>query len=880
MNGSTFGRVAELFHLVLQRPDAERDEFLRAETRDDEPTRSAVLRLLAADSTSGDFLTSPAIGPGFSIATAADSANGSSLRRVGRYRLLRPLGSGGVGHVWLAQRDDGQFDQHVAIKLIRRGMDTPAELERFRQERQLLARLEHPNIARLIDGGATDDGLPYLVMEYVDGVPIDEYCRRTSATLAQRLALFREVCAAVQSAHQNLIIHRDIKPGNILVTSDGRPKLLDFGIAKAIESTFGDSPASASTRRPLTHDCRLLTPEYASPEQLRGQPISTASDVYSLGVVLYELLTGVRPWEAGDLVRDDRPPPPRPSTRVQAAPSDISSESDRRRLAKQLSGDLDTIALTALEADPARRYRSVQSLADDLQRYADRRPIAARPPTWTYLAARFAQRHRLGITLGAVALLATIGGFALTTRAYLLADAARRDEAAQRRLAVENAAKAEDARTLAEQEAQKARDITEFLRQTLTTSDPALKLRPGVSLREIVDEASASLAAPALSLSPDAEAAIRLTLGRTYLGLKLPTLAEPHLRRAWDLQLARNTEDAALAETGAEFALALCEQRKFVEGIPLHRRTLALQRTLQPLDESAVMRRIWRLSTALRDNNEFAEAEQLCREALDISLRLHGERHLDTADCRFRLGFTLNHAGNPADAVSQHTAALQVQRDLLGESHPTIANTLLRLGQATYAAGEREAGIALMRDSLAMHEQTSGRDHPNTTRSLSNLARTLYADGQNAEGDALLAESIERWRSYYGPQTSNVANALLQLARYRLRAGDAASAEPVGRQSLELFRATDGPHHQSTLQSQVELADTLAALHRFDEAESLLRAAFDAARETGLSPREQRRSVRGLINLCKLRGRQDADPLWKDCEADWRAIEATLREQD
>ncbi|HVR40581.1 MAG TPA: serine/threonine-protein kinase [Thermoanaerobaculia bacterium] len=378
-------RVRHLFHAVVELAPHTRAAFLDRECADAD-ARAEVESLLAAHDEAGTFL-------GKSIWELIDTNDHARLtgRTIGAYRLVHPLGHGGMGSVFLAVRDDEQFSQRVAIKLVRGGAAGAALVRRFRQERQILAALEHPNIARLLDGGTTFDGLPYLVMEYVDGTPIHEYCRGKSTP--EKLKLFLNLCDAVQYAHRSLVIHRDIKPANVLVTADGVAKLLDFGIAKLMSDTV-PVPADATITR-------LMTPEYASPEQLLGKPVTTASDVYSLGVLLFELLTEQKPF--GE--RTPLSEPPLPST-----------------ITKPLRGDLDNIVLMAMEVDPARRYGSVEKLADDIRRHLSGHPVAARRATFGYRAAKFVRRNRFYVTAVIAMLAVAIIAFAATLRQKRLAE--------------------------------------------------------------------------------------------------------------------------------------------------------------------------------------------------------------------------------------------------------------------------------------------------------------------------------------------------------------------------------------------------------------------------------------------------------------------------
>ena len=404
-------RLEHLFQVALEQPPEQRAEFLAGECGDDPALLAELQSLLSSDSEadSAGFWKSTAIEvEAIRSATQTDPRVGQT---IGPYRILEAIGSGGMGAVYLAVRDDAAYQKHVAIKVIKRGMDTDFIVHRFRTERQILANLEHPNIARLLDGGATDDGLPYLVMEYVEGQPIDQYAHQRQLSIAQRLQLFRTVCAAVQYAHQNLVVHRDLKPSNILVTRDGEPKLLDFGIAKILSP--GDSPGKSEQTVTMM---RFLTPEYASPEQIRGEPITTVSDIYSLGVLLYRLLTGQRPYR----VKSERPEelanaicteePEKPSTAISRTEPVVVASGDSIKLRRRLRGDLDNIVLMAIRKEPERRYTSVEQLSEDIRRDLEGLPVLAHRDSLGYRAGKFARRHRLGVAAAALILLSLVAG--------------------------------------------------------------------------------------------------------------------------------------------------------------------------------------------------------------------------------------------------------------------------------------------------------------------------------------------------------------------------------------------------------------------------------------------------------------------------------------
>lgn len=433
MTPENWQHVKALFHEALELASDQRAIFLSEACANDATLREQVESLIRSHEEAGDFINEPAFIDSDAEWLAADEPDALTGQRIGHYEIMREVGRGGMGTVYLAARADELFDKQVAIKVIKRGMDTEFVLRRFTRERQVLASLDHPNIAKLLDGGVTEDGLPYFVMEYIEGTPINEYCDAHKLSVIERLRLFRLVCAAVTYAHQNLIVHRDLKPSNILVTRNGTPKLLDFGIAKLLNPELPTETADHTATA-----LRLMTPEYASPEQVRGEAITTASDVYSLGVLLYELLTGHRPYRLRRRVREEvvkavcEQEPERPSaavSRVEEFPSIAVNEApimltpervattrdtQPERLRRRLVGDLDNIILKAMRKEPARRYASAEQLSEDIRRHLEGLPVTALPDTFAYRSSKFIQRHKAVVIAAALVLLTLIAGTAAT----------------------------------------------------------------------------------------------------------------------------------------------------------------------------------------------------------------------------------------------------------------------------------------------------------------------------------------------------------------------------------------------------------------------------------------------------------------------------------
>src|SRR5215831_715903 len=417
MSTIEWNEVEEVFQVALEIPPADRNAWLTEHCGADPELRREVESLLAAESASAGFLSTSDLPKAASLFLSDQTELAQTGRHIGAFKILKELGRGGMGVVYLAARNQNEFRQTVAIKLIRRGLDTDDILRRFRNERQILASLNHPNIGKLLEGGTSDDGLPYFVMEYIDGLQLLQYCNEHQTSVSDRLRLFRSVCAAVQHAHQNLIIHRDLKPSNILVTTAGEVKLLDFGVAKVLNPELTDE-ALTQTRAAA----RVMTPEYASPEQVRGQHVTTATDIYSLGVILYELLTGTKPYRLKDTspeelsraICDAEPSKPSAAIANQSEPAAIAGGHNQPPsarplpqavLTKALRGDLDNIVLMALRKQPERRYSSAAQLSDDIRRYLEGLPIIARKDTFNYRAGKFIKRHRVGTAFAVVALL-------------------------------------------------------------------------------------------------------------------------------------------------------------------------------------------------------------------------------------------------------------------------------------------------------------------------------------------------------------------------------------------------------------------------------------------------------------------------------------------
>ena len=571
-----WARVEVLFHQASAVPAADRPVWLDVHCGDDAELRREVESLLASDSS--DVGVTVAVGSALAESARAVAASQAG-QRIGVYRVVRELGHGGMGAVFLARREGADFEQQVAIKFLR-GVLAADSVDRFRAERRILAPLQHPNIARLIDGGATEDGAPYLVMEYVAGQPIDHYCDEKKLPIRDRLTLFCQVCEAVDVAHRSLIVHRDIKPSNILVTADGVPKLLDFGIAKLLDDS-GQAPVAPVTVTGM----RMLTPEYASPEQIRGEPITTAADIYSLGVLLFELLTGDRPFtfpsrrieEIERMVGVQEPPKPSTSARASGH-------------ARQLAGDLDTIVLTALRKEPARRYASAAHLADDIRRYLEGRPILARPATWRYRTSRFVTRHRWGVAAAAVIAMLLVGSAIVF---------------------VTQAARVQQERDTAEQ-------VITFLTSLFAVADPSESRGNTITAREILDRGVERISID-LKEQPEVQARLLDAMGRVYRELGLFDRSSVVLDQALKLRLGQGgPDDLTTAATMAGLGDALRERGRIDDAEPLVRQALEIRQRLAGPRAAVTAQSLNGLGLITQQRGNWDEAVKLFEESIAI----------------------------------------------------------------------------------------------------------------------------------------------------------------------------------------------------------------------------------------------------------------------
>jgi serine/threonine protein kinase len=895
-----------VFQDVRDLPTEEQAAFLDAACGGDPRLRARVEALLAADERAGPFLASPTGGG------ADDSAPHEQPGTViGHFKLHEQIGEGGFGTVWKAEQQQ-PVRRHVALKVIKRGMDTRSVVARFEQERQALAMMDHPNIAKVFDGGETSAGRPYFAMELVRGVPITEFCDQRQIDARERLVLFVLVCQAVQHAHQKGIIHRDIKPSNVLVTlhdSVPVPKVIDFGIAKAVHQPL--------TEKTLVTDFRQMvgTPAYMAPEQaeLSGLDIDTRADIYSLGVLLYELLTGTLPFDTSTLaqkglvemlrtIREDEPQ--KPSTRV-ATPSANGTEvarrrrTDTRRLGKLLRGDLDWIVMKALEKDRGRRYVSADAFAADVQRHLRDEAVLASPPGRAYRLRKYVRRHRVGVTAGGAVAMALLAGLSAAVWGYVearverdnavaatnvakaqtdiaieakaaaeaerekaaaaqvRAEDARAEEARQRGLAEQRRVEAESQSKIAAAQRYKAERIAEFMSETLEGAGPSIACGRDVTLlREMMDAAAARIEQRELKDAPEAELQLRGTIGNTYRELAAYGLASKILEPA--LELARSLHEGADGAT-VEALSNLADLRETCGDLPgaeeLRIEALGMARRLYLDDHPNLAMTIENLSRVLMRRGDLPRAESLAHEALAMKRRLVSDDHESVAASLDHLAELLLELGDHAGAERCAVESLAIYEHCFPGDHPRVAGGLNNLATMLKGRGDLARAEPLCYGALKMLERLYDGDHPHVATSLGTLGSLLKQGGDLAGAEVRFREALDMWRRLFEGDHFETATGLTGVASILLARRDLAGAEAHYRDALDMLRRLFPRDHPQLAGALSNLASVLHARGDLAGAEPHCRAALQMRQRLFVSDHPKVAiSLNNLAGILKDRG--------------------------
>ena len=823
LSDTDWDELDRLFDAALDRPPEERSAFVEEACEGRPRLRAELKSLLAAEAESTSFLeqeavsfAAPAYEPeeGESI---ADDPLAAPAHRVGPYRLEEEIGRGGMSRVFRAERTDGGFDQVVAVKLLRVGLDTAAARRRFRLEQQVLAKLTHPHIASLLDGGLTDDDVPYLVMEHVDGRPITRYCDANALALPERIAMLRDVGAVLQHAHRNLVVHRDLKPSNVLVTPDGTVKLLDFGIAKLLDET------EVSMTVPQTHSgVRPMTPAYAAPEQVRGEAVSTATDVYQMGVLAYEVLTGHRPYEASDRRALERAileaQPRRPSTIVsEPRPTAEDDETDDappstpaaiaaargttpRRLRHQLEGDLDTILRTALRKDPDRRYASIEALTDDLERHQSGEPIEARSASLGYRARKFARRNRWGVGI-AFAFLGVVVTFGL--------------------LLVQQ-------RERARQEAQTAEIVSSYLVDLFGAGTPS-PVPDTVTARTLVRRGLRRV--DRLRDRPVVQAEMLDALGQASRGIGEWALADSLLQRALALRRRHlRPPHPDLVASLLHVAGAKGSARRYWEARPLYEDALSMSRRLPARPHRPAI--LEGLAETMSVQGAPDSAEVLMRRAIDLRGRTGAEARRRLALDQMELARIIQQQGEHEEAEQLYRAGLRRMEDGRGYTAAQWVEAYDRFGDLLRRKGENAAAATYYRKALRIAEPALGRDHPRVRRARAHLYRSLLRRGRYEAALSVARTTLEGLRGRLDSTHRAVVRAHQRVGHLLDNLGRAAEAAPLLRRATRLRRRARGAAHVRTHSTRARYALCLVETGRLKTAELMLRGGRTALRRT------------------------------------------------
>jgi eukaryotic-like serine/threonine-protein kinase len=803
----------------------------------------------ASANSSADEVERPLLGPLRLLASLADLHRPperiADLRgeTVGAYRLIEPLGRGGMGEVYLGERADGRFEQKVAVKLVKRGMDSVEILRRFARERQILARLEHPGIARLLDGGETPDGRPYFVMERVEGEAITNYCRARDVSLEDRLRLFASCCDAVDAAHRALVVHRDLKPSNILVTSDGQVKLLDFGIAKLLGEEEGEMQLTRIGER-------VISPAYAAPEQILGGGVTMATDVFALGVVLYELLTGALPYdrrattpqELGTRVEQETAE--RPSMVAKRTTEAGDADRKQERWVRQLRGDLDTITMKALAREPERRYPSAAALAEDLRRYLTSRPVEARPDSRGYRLRKFVTRHRLGVAASAIVAAAVLAALAVSLA----------ETAAARR------------------EAKRAAAAQAYLTSLFEQIDPGRSAGSAPTVRDLLERGSKRLDKD-LAQQPELRAEMHALLGQVFDQLALPDQGEAHWRSALETRTALfGASDARTAKVKKGLAISLARQARYAEAEPLFKELLARAEALGDKRELASMLMNYGHQKLL--TGDYAASATLLERAVALFESAEKPDSRALAGALNNLGLAYWREGRERAAVKVFERTLAIKTKDEGPRSGAVAATLHNLTQLHQILDELDIAERYGQEELALEEALYPPNHPSIGGTLDALGHVAQKRGDRARARELYERSIKIYEGSQRPDHPDLAHTLCHLAALSLEEGDTEQALRLYERALALRRKAFGDHHPEVAESWHNLAVTRGRLAPDDLNAALeaIRAGLDTFRST--LPAESSLLARELFflgDVLRRNGRPgEAMPYLEEAQAIWR----------
>ncbi len=841
MDQNSINQIKILFEQLVELTPEKRESFLDENCKDNPELRNELLSLLKSYERSNDFLEVA------SIETGSDEneiQNPFIGKHIGPYLIESEIGLGGMGIVYAGIRDDKEFEQKVAIKIIKHGFTSEYFLKRFQRERQTLANLKHPNIARLLDGGKSSEGLPYLVMEFIDGIPVTDYCVENNLSIKEKLNLFRLVCDAVQYAHRNLVIHRDIKPGNILVDKEGSPKLLDFGIAKLLDEDFVN-PDESLTQTGIW----LLTPEYASPEQIKGEKITTVSDVYSLGVIFYQILTGEQPYkstnnspaaiskiitegkfvlpservkktETGDSIVNEIPKESRPRREKQLKNGD--------KISHYLKGDLDNIVLKAMHKDSSRRYSSVEQFSEDIRRHLTGLPVIAQKDTAGYRLSKFIQRHKVGFVTSVVFILFLIASIiAIAWQANI----------------------AEEERDIAKTESEKFERVNMFLQEMLSSVNPE-EIGRDVKVYDVLEKAAVNVQTE-LKDHPVIEAAIRRTIGNTYTNLGEYDRAKEHLEKALELNekiYGKESKESAINLYDLGFYYHWIGELKIADSL-YNKSLLIFRKTLkEPTRDLALTLNGCALIQS--DLGNYSKAVKQFEEALKILEEKFGKKDDDYASIMNNLAITTHSLNDLDKAEKYYLEAQKIFIELLGEKRTEVASTYNNLAFIYLDKNDFKRAEENFHKSYQLKLELKGEDHPDVGLAMMNLGNVEFRMGKFIEAENHFISAINNFKKSLNEDHLWLAMSYYWYGKILIEKSEYKDAEEYLHKALTIQSSALPENHQSIIMSKGELGISLLNQKKYNEAEKLLLEGYEGIKS--IKGEKDNSAIRFLEYLIKL----------------------------
>lgn len=828
MKQDRLNKIRELFDKASNLNAVEREVFLNQECANELELKKEILSLLDSLENTKDFLEE-------ALTIVEQNKNNFTDpyidKQIGNYLIDGEAGVGGMGIVYTGRRNDKEFEQKVAIKILKHGITSEYLLKRFQIERQTLANLQHQNIARLLDGGRTIDGLPYLVMEFIDGIPITDFCHQKKLSLEEKLKLFREVCTAVQYAHQNLIVHRDLKPGNILVTKDGIPKLLDFGIAKLIDEELVDNNEDL-TRTGVWH----LTPEYASPEQIKGEKITTASDIYSLGVLLYQILTGYQPYKISNnspaaiskIITEEIIQKPSEKVKDKSREHAESNLFLNDKISNQLKGDLDNIVLKAMHKDPARRYVSVEQFSEDIRRHLSGLPVIAQKDTAGYRLSKFIQRHKVGFisSVGFIVFL-IINLIAIIWQANIAAN--ERDKA--------------------KLEAQKVETVNKFLLDMLSSVDPT-EIGRDVKVYDVLRKSALGVE-KGFKDQPGIEASIQKTIGKTLTSLGEYDEAKPHLLRSLLLnERVYGKQSNQASESNYELALYYHWIGELKTADSLYKKSLQIFKRNSDVSKRSLASTLNDYGILKSDFAEFDESKKMYEESLNILLENYGEKDRDVASLYNNLAIVMQAQKDLDGAEKYFHKALELNIELFGENRPEVSSNYNNLAYIYIDKGDFTRAEEYFIKSLELKKKYYGADHSYVGFAFLNLGGLEFRIGKINESEKYILDAIKNLKKSVNEDHIWLGLAYYWYGKILIEKSKYSEAETYLRKSLTINKKNYPKDHPNIISSSAELGVVSFHLGKFAEAEKLLVYGYNGVKS--LKGEKDHNTIRFLDYLVQL----------------------------